>query len=194
MATYNLPGDPYNQQDVGWDVDSDKEPFEDSESSGTDTELQIYNPPQAGPHPVARQDFQGPIPMWGEHLNHWSQQEGLRPPYGMARGYYELYRGDSANKALPVIVKRIARQTDQAQISINRIIEVNAIAQTNTADILHLDELQDDTQNHTKALQRQMNDAQAEIKALREYHATQERYWKNKDEAESSNRRSTHRR
>ena len=91
-------------------------------------------------------------------MNHWSQQQGQRPPYEMERGYYDL-RGGSADRALLVIVHRIAHQTDQAQISINRILEVNATAQANTADILRLDELQDDTQNHIEALQRQVNHA-----------------------------------
>ena len=112
----------------------------------------------------------------------------------MERGFYNLSRGGLADRALPFIVHRIARQPDLAWILINQILEVNAIVLANTADILHLDELQDDTQNHTEALERQVNDAQAKIRVLREYQATQERCLKNKDEAESSNRRSTRRR
>ena len=111
----------------------------------------------------------------------------------MARGFYNVSEGGTADRALPVIVNRIARQFDQSRMSINRILEVNAAAQANTADILRLDEMQDDTQHHTEALQRQLNAAESEIRGLREHQAAQERRWKSQDEAEPSNRRSNRR-
>lgn len=107
----------------------------------------------------------------------------------MAREYYNLTDGGTADKALPIIIRRINRQTNQARISINRILKVNATAQVNTADILRLDEMQEDTDQHTIALQRQVDAAQEEIRQLREYQAAQEKCWKSQDEAGPSNRR-----
>ncbi|CAI9269538.1 unnamed protein product [Lactuca saligna] len=51
----SLAGDPYNQQDP----DLDEEPFKDSESSGTDTKPQVYNPGECS----LRQDEAEPIPQ-----------------------------------------------------------------------------------------------------------------------------------
>ena len=200
MAGHHLPGDPYfpNHGNQGWIVedpeedpeeDSDEEPFEDSESSGTDTEPQVCNP---GIHPHTQEEAI-PIPEWGQYINHWSRQDGQRPPYGMQQGFYNVSEGGAADRALPVIVNRIARQFDQSRMSINRILEVNAAAQANAADILRLDEMQDDTQHHTEALQRQLNAAESEIRGLREHQDAQERRWKSQDEAKPSNRRSNRR-
>ena len=77
MAGYHLPGDPYypNHGNEGWVVedpeeDTDEEPFEDSESSGTDTEPPVYNPPKAIPPPPVRKRYQGLPSVWGEHIHH----------------------------------------------------------------------------------------------------------------------------
>lgn len=75
MADHNLPGDPYNPQNAGWISNSDGEPFEYSESSGTDTELQVCN---LGERRL-RQEEAEPIPEWGQYINHWSRQDGQRP-------------------------------------------------------------------------------------------------------------------
>ena len=174
MVEYNLPGDPYNQQDL----DLDEEPFEDSESSGIDTELQVYNPRE---RPL-RQDEAESIPEWGQYINHWSRQDGQRLLYGMAKGFYNVSRGWIADRDLQVIVNWIARQADQGRISINRVLQVNTVAQVNTVDILRLDEMQDETQHHTEALQRQVNAA-----LIWEHQAAQERRWKAQDEAGPKN-------
>ncbi|CAI9281787.1 unnamed protein product [Lactuca saligna] len=102
----------------------------------------------------------------------------------MAREYYNLTDGGTADKGHPII----NRQTDQARILINRILEVNATAQVNIADILRLDEMQEDTDQHTITLQRQVDAAQEEIRQLREYQVAQEKRWKSQDEAGPSNR------
>ena len=81
MVEPNLPGDPYNPYIAGWITDSDEEPFEDSESSGTDTEPQVCNP---GEHPLKQEEAE-PIPEWGQYINYWSRKDGQRPSYGMAR-------------------------------------------------------------------------------------------------------------
>ena len=88
MAGYPPPGDPYfpNQGNNGWiEDDPQEDPEEDSEeesSDGTDSEPEVYNPPQGVQRPVARQHFQGPTPTWGEELHRWSQQQGQRPLFG----------------------------------------------------------------------------------------------------------------
>ncbi|CAI9260729.1 unnamed protein product [Lactuca saligna] len=104
----------------------------DSESSGTDTNPQVINP---GQHHL-RQGNARPIPDSVQHINHWCRDEGIHPPYRMAREYYNHINRGTADKALPIIIRRINRQIDQARISINQILEVNATAQVNNADIL----------------------------------------------------------
>ena len=168
---------------------SENEPFEYSESSGTDTEPQVYNPGER----LLRQGEAIPVPEWGGYINHWSRLDGQRLPYGMARGFYDDSKGGTTDKALPVIVHRIACQADQARISINQVLQVNVAAENNVADILRLNELRDDTQHHTEALQRKVDVAQSVITELKEQQAAQDKRWKVQDEAESSKRRSTRR-
>ena len=133
MAGFHLPGDPYypNQGNGVWieedpeedpeeieeefkvdeEVEEEEEPIEEEEevTDGTDSEPEIINPPVPRP-PEVRMGYQGPIPIWGSHLYHWSRQLGVRPPFGMCREFYNVSGGGSADRALPVLVGTIATQ------------------------------------------------------------------------------------
>ena len=83
MAGFHLPGDPYfpDQRNGGWlgaDPEEDnsvvleeedfeesfKEENEDEMQEDSDSEPEVYNPPQVVQNPNPRQDFQGPTPLW----------------------------------------------------------------------------------------------------------------------------------
>ena len=139
--------DPYfpNRGNGGWveeDPKEDEEPIEleEGEDSGTDLEPEVINPPVAQP-PAFRRNFQGPTPIWGSHIHHWSRQQGLRPPYGMCRDFYDIRDGGSSDRALPVMVGKMANQSYQSGVQANRIREVNVEVQVHTADIRRLDML-----------------------------------------------------
>ena len=88
---------------------------------------------------------------------------------------------------------KIAHQTDQARISINRIREVNVTTHINRADILCPDGLHDETRTHTGALQGQMDASLAEIGEIREQQDILERrlMGAKHSDTESSTKRST---
>ena len=69
--------------------------------------------------------YQGPTPVWGSHIHHWSQQQGLHPPFGTCQELYDVSGGSSADRALPVIVGKIANQTYQSGVQAVRIREIN---------------------------------------------------------------------
>lgn len=70
----------------------------------------------------------------------------------MERGFYNHDRGGSVDKALPVMVRRITRQGEQARASANQIMEVGATTEVTAVSVHHLDEDHDRTQDHTEAL------------------------------------------
>ena len=170
MAGFHHPNDPYypNQGNGGWieeDPEEDEEPIEldEGDDSGTDSEPEVINPPAPQP-PVHVRNFQGPTPVWGSHLHHWSQQQSLRPPYGMCRDFYDVRGGGSADRALPVMVGKLANQCYQSGVQANRIREINVEVQVHTSDIRRLDGIQDHAQLQSEAFQAQMIAALAELR------------------------------
>ena len=71
----------------------------------------------------------------------------------MERGFYNLDRVGSIERALLVIVHRIARHGEQARTSANHIMEVAATIEVTIVHLRRLDEDHDQTRNHTKAFQ-----------------------------------------
>ena len=198
MAGFHHPNDPYypNQGNGGWieaDSEEDEEPInvEAGDDSGTDSEPEIINPPVLQP-PVHVRNFQGPTPVWGSHLHHWSQQQSLRPPYGMCRDFYDVRGGGSADRALPVMVGKLANQCYQSGVQANRIREINVDVQIHTADINRLELMQNDIHIRAEAFQAQANAAFAE---LREQQAAFDRRLmeSKQSDTESSSKRKAHR-
>ena len=93
----------------------------------------------------------------------------------MCRDFYDLSNSGSADRALPVIVHRIAHQTDQARALINRILEVMVASQQNAANIHHLDRDHDETRHHIDMLHVEMITSQIEMRAHQEHHTSLER-------------------
>lgn len=198
MAGFHHPNDPYypNQGNGGWieaDSEEDEEPInvEAGDDSGTDSEPEIINPPVLQP-PVHVRNFQGPTPVWGSHLHHWSQQQSLRPPYGMCRDFYDVRGGGSADRALPVMVGKLANQCYQSGVQANRIREINVDVQIHTADINRLELMQNDIHIRAVAFQAQANAAFAELREQQV--AFDRRLMESKQsDTESSSKRKAHR-
>ena len=98
---------------------------EEEVTDGADSEPKVINPPTPRSSEV-RMGYQGPIPIWGSHLYYWSRQQGVRPLFGMCQEFYNVSGGGSADRALPVLVGKIATQTYQLDMQAARIREVNA--------------------------------------------------------------------
>ncbi|XP_023744973.1 uncharacterized protein LOC111893139 [Lactuca sativa] len=168
MARFHLPGDPYfpNQGNADWIVedpeeDPKEEPMEEEESvdgeeeeeeedsDGTDSEPEVYNP---HPAPIPPQHYQGPTPQWAKTIHRWSREQGQRAPYGMQRGFYDLGRGGSAERALPVIVHRVTRHEEQTRVNTRHVMEVGATSQVNSVRIRRLDDEHDQTLDRIELL------------------------------------------
>ena len=108
-------------------------------------------------------------------MNRWSQEQGQPLPYNGDRSFYNLIEGGSADRVLPILVRRIACNDEQGRVALNRIMEVDADAGVNTIRILHLESSYERTQNQNATLQRDLTATQVEIRELRAQQAMTDR-------------------
>ena len=173
MAGFHLPGDPYfpNQGNGGW-LDEEPEddhqiPLDDQSAEGfsdsSDSDPEVNNLPLVAPNPNPRPTFQGPTPMWVIALNRWSDEQGQPLPFNGDRSFYNINEGGSADRVLPIMVRRIARNIEQGQAAIGKVVEVDANSNLNTVRIHQLEEAMDRTRKTNEALQQQLAASQAEI-------------------------------
>ena len=144
-------GDPYfpNQGNAGW-LEAEPEndhpiPLDDHHAEGfsdsSDSKPEVNNlPPNAqNPNLNPRPVFQGPTPLWATNLNTWSHEQGQPIPYNGDRSFYNLTKGGSADRVLPIMVRRISRNSIIAQATINQVLEVDANSGVNTVHIRQLE-------------------------------------------------------
>ncbi|KAL7610638.1 hypothetical protein Lser_V15G13684 [Lactuca serriola] len=131
MAGFNLPGDPYfpNQGNGGW-LDAEPEEnhpipldddFVENFLEDSDSEPEVNNLPLVAPipNPNPRPAFQGPTPLWAKNLGRWSQEQGQTILYNGDRSFYNLSEGGSADRVLPILVRKVARNDEQGRAAIN---------------------------------------------------------------------------
>ena len=181
-------GDPYfpNEGNVGW-IEEDPEdehpiPLDDhlaeGFSDGSDSEPEVNNLPLVGqaPNNNPRPAFPGPTPMWANNLNRWSDEQGQPLPYFGDRTFYNVSDGGSADRALPVIIRRIARNVEQGRAAIDRVMEIDANSGVNTVRIRRLEEDMERTRRTNETLQQQLAASRAEVLELRSRQRAQERH------------------
>ena len=177
MAGFHHPGDPYypNQGNGGWlDEESDDDhpiPLDDQYAEGfsdsSSSEPEVNNLPPEAPNPNPRPAFQGPTPMWAIiTLNRWSEEQGQPLPYNGDRSFYNISEGGSADRVLPIMIWRIARNVEQGQAAIGRVVEVDANSNLNTVRIRQLEEAMDRTRRTNEDLQQQLATPRAEVREL----------------------------
>ena len=135
MAGFHLPGDPYypNQDNGGWiENDPEEEMQEDSDPDPEDNNLPFVAPIN---NPNPRPKFHGSTPLWAVNLNKWSNEQGQSRPYHGDRSFYNLSEGGSADRVLPILVRRIARIDEQRRTTIHRTEENDANTGVNTVRI-----------------------------------------------------------
>ena len=71
-------------------VDLEEEEPSNDDDGDSDTESEVINPPYPIRVPAHRMGPNGPTPLWGVDIWRWSKHQGKRPPYGMAREFYDL--------------------------------------------------------------------------------------------------------
>nr|KAJ0215360.1 hypothetical protein LSAT_V11C300147180 [Lactuca sativa] len=85
-------------------------------------------------------------------LKQWSREQGQHPPYGMARSFYNLRIRGLADKALPVMVRRIANQGEQAKANASQLLDIVATVAVTAVRLRRLDEEHNRTIEHTFSL------------------------------------------
>ena len=188
MVGFNPPGDPYfpNQGNAGW---LDYEPEDDHPiplddhlakgfSDGSDSEPEVNNLLLVGqaPNNNPRPAFPGPTPLWATNLNRWSDEQGQPLPCFGDRSFYNVSEGGSAYRALPVIIRRIARNVEQGRAAIDRVMEIDANSGVNTVCIRRLEEDMERTQRTNETLQQQLAASRAEVLELRARQRAQDRH------------------
>ncbi|XP_023768254.1 uncharacterized protein LOC111916829 [Lactuca sativa] len=61
----------------------------DDINDDSDAESEVINPPYPVRVSAHRMGLNGPTPPWGIDIWRWSRQQGQRPPFGMAREFYD---------------------------------------------------------------------------------------------------------
>ena len=77
---------------------------------------------------------------------------------------------------MPIMVCRIARNVEQGQAAIRRVVEVDANSNLNTVRIRQLEEAMDRTRRTNEALQQQLAASRAEVRELRARQRAHERH------------------
>ena len=162
-------GDLYfpNEGNAGWIEEEEPEdehpiPLDDhlaeGFSDGSASEPEVNNLPLVGqaPNNDPRPAFPVPTPMWVNNLNRWSDEQGQPLPYFRDRTFYNVSEGGSADRALPVMVCRIARNVEQGRATIDRVMEVDANSGVNTVRIRHLEEALKGTRGTNDTLRQQL--------------------------------------
>ncbi|CAI9260222.1 unnamed protein product [Lactuca saligna] len=144
--------DPYfpNEGNIGrLEAESDDEhqiPLDDHQAEGfsdrSDSKPEVNNLPLVGqpPNNNPRPAFPDPTPLWANHLNRWSEEQGQPLPYFGDRSFHNVSNGGSADRALPVIIRRIARNVEQGRAAIDQVMEIEANSGVNTVRIRCLEE------------------------------------------------------
>ena len=181
-------GDPYfpNEGNAGWIEEEPEDehpiPLDDhlaeGFSDGDDSEPEVNNLPLVGqaPNNNPRPAFPGPTPLWATNLNRWSDEQGQPLPYFGDRSFYNVSEGGSADRALPVIIRRIARNVEQGRAAIDRVMEIDANSGVNTVRIRRLEEDMERTRRTNETLQQQLTASRAEVMELRARQRAQDRH------------------
>lgn len=165
MAGFYFPRDPYfpDEGNKVWldeeleeDPEEGQEEDEEMEEGDSDTESEVSDPhiPVRDRHaPLPEPSYQDPTPVWAERLNQWSREQGLRPPYGMCRDFFDVNEGGAANRALPVTIGRIDRQEGQIRATTSQILDVGAATEVATARVRRIDEAHHRTSERVDSLE-----------------------------------------
>lgn len=120
--------------------------------------------------------FQGPTPLWATNLNRWSDEQGQPLPYNGDRSFYNISKCGSADRALPILVRRIAQNLEQGRAAIGRVAEIDTNTGVNTVRICHLKESMERTGRTNGALHQQLAASRAEVIELRVHQRAHEQH------------------
>ena len=77
--------------------------------------------------------------MWVGSLDRWSHEQGQPRLYSGDCRFYNGNEGDSPDRALPIVVCRVARNVELSVAAIQRTVELEADSDANTNHIRNLE-------------------------------------------------------
>lgn len=104
----------------------EEKPSDDSDGD-SDAKYVVINPPLLVRAPAHRMGPNGPIPPWGVDIWRLSRQQGQRPPYGMAREFYDLRDGGQDDQAIPFVVRRLRDIVNLAQNTVDQMYQMRSV-------------------------------------------------------------------
>ena len=164
MAGLHPHGNPYlpNEGNVGWfeeEPENDhpipvNDHHDENLSDDANSEPEVENLPRAAPFPIPnpRPAFQGPTPEWVECLETWSQGQDQPMPFNGDRSFYDLSNGGSADRVLPILVRRVARNEIQGRKALHQITEVVANARMHTLHTIRLEDARERSERDHETL------------------------------------------
>nr|KAJ0226738.1 hypothetical protein LSAT_V11C100034260 [Lactuca sativa] len=147
-------------------------------SDGANPEPEVENLPPVAPipNPNPRTTFHGPTPPWVECLETWSEEQDQPMSFNGDRSFYNISEGGSADRVLPFLVRRVARNEIQGRIALQRIAEVDANAGMHTIRTNRLEIARERSERDHKALLQALAETRAEVIELRVRQRVYERH------------------
>ena len=133
MAGLHPHGNPYlpNEGNAGWfgeEPENDHPiPLNDhhaedlSDDDNSEPEVENLPPVAPIPNPNPRPTFHGPTPPWVECLETWSEEQDQPMPFNGDRSFYNVNEGSSADRVLPILIRRVARNEIQGRKALQHI-------------------------------------------------------------------------
>ena len=108
------------------------------------------------------------MPMWVRSLNKWSHEQGQPLPYNGNHNFYNLdERGGPTDRALPILIRRVAHNVELGVATLQRTMELEADSDANINRIFNLEVAHGRTMRDNEALQQELATTRAEVIELR---------------------------
>ena len=88
-------------------------------------------------------------------------------PFNGDRSFYDLSNGGSADRILPILVRRVARNEIQGRTALHQITEVVAYARMHTLHTIHLEDAHERSERNHETLLQALTESRAEVIGFR---------------------------
>ncbi|KAL7589059.1 hypothetical protein Lser_V15G40392 [Lactuca serriola] len=138
----------------------------------------VENLPQTAPFPIPnpRPAFYGPTPEWVECLETWSQGQDQPMPFTGDRSFYDLSNGGSADRIMPILIRRVARNEIQDMTALQRIAKVDTNGGMHMLHTSRLEHARERSKRDHETLLQALAESRAEVMELRVRQRVYERH------------------
>ncbi|KAL7598013.1 hypothetical protein Lser_V15G24330 [Lactuca serriola] len=142
------------------------------------SEPEVENLPQAAPFPIPnpRPAFHGPTPEWVECLETWSQGQDQPMTFNGDRSFYDLSNGGSADRIMPILIRRVARNEIQDRTALQRITKVDTNGGMHMLRTSRREHARERSERDHETLLQALAESRAEVMELRVRQRVYERH------------------